>query len=264
MIRRTDDYSAFSNKDLNKIANVVKKAESKKLYDIYENADEAHVVAAELKIKGFHSDVYQVGGKFQVFASTPDSISLEQAEQSGQFKKLAWGRYSFQKESAIGMFDFNFNDGTIWKLSQDENGNQILIKEVEDDNEDEVVRNKQMNNNVKTAGVKKIASYVSDNTFSKVAGIFYGPQNEDWIQLILSTDQKYSIMNKLNDKFDKVVNEKIANCQITDEDEIDEVKGLIMTALATDISSLESLDNFLNHYVQDKVEKAGSQRKYFS
>lgn len=262
MIRRTDDYSALSDKELNKIANIVKKAESKKLYDTCEDINKANLIATELKVKGFKTEIFKVENKYQVFASAPDSVSLENAEKSGQFKKLAWGRYSFQKESAVGMFDFNFDDGSIWRVSQDDEGNQILIKEVDDENEEEVVRGVQNLNHVKTAGCDNL-KYVSKNTMSKIASILYGPQNEDWIQLILSSDHQ-SILRKLDEKFDEFLNDKIANCKITNDDEIKEVKNLIFAALDSEISSTDNLDNFLNHYIQYKKDKIGSQRKYFS
>ncbi|MNC06193.1 hypothetical protein D3C75_536980 [compost metagenome] len=160
------------------------------------------------------------------------------------------------------MFDFNYNDGSIWKISQDENGNNVLVKEVDDEDEDSVVRAPSLNN-LKTASSSKL-SIVSEKTFGKVASMFYGQQDENWIQLILSTDSRHSIIGKLNEKFESVVNEKLAECQISDSNEQDDVKNLIATALENEINSVESLNNFLKNYIQDKINKAGQQRKYFS
>ncbi|MNT85873.1 hypothetical protein D3C72_2260920 [compost metagenome] len=105
---------------------------------------------------------------------------------------------------------------------------------------------------------------VNEKTFGRVASMFYGPQNEGWMQLILSTDQNNLIKNKLNSKFNEVVNEKLASCGVVDEEEKDEVKSLIATALEKEIDSINSLEKFLSNYVQDKMNNAGQQRKYFS
>lgn len=263
MIRRTDDFNSFSSDALNKISKVVNKKEEKQMYGTYHSLNEARIVESELKVKGIESETYKVGNDFRIYTLNNVSIPLQDAEDSGQFKKLAWGRYSYQKEAAVGMFDFNFNDGSIWKVSQDENGNSVLIKEVDDENEDEVVRSNQLVTNMKTASNSDI-SLINDSNFKNVTSMFYGNQNDDFIELILSTQNKYQVFEKLSNKFNEVVNTKLSNCQINDEKESDELKKMIISSINEDIKKIDDMDVFLKSYIEDKISKAGQQRKYFS
>lgn len=259
MIKRTNDYNVFSDDELNKIANVVKKSENRKLYDIYDDRNKAHIVKDELQIKGFKADVFSSGGKYHVYASTPDSISLEKAESSGQFKKLAWGRYCFQRESAIGNFDFD--DGSIWKLSSDENGNPILIKEVMDEDEEEVVRN-----NTKTANlVKQATIYTNDSNLNAITQMIYGqPLNSTFVTDLMASNAKQSVFDMLDGKIDTIVTSKLDSAGIEDQTVVDELKNLISSSLGSQITDDETLESFISTYLDQKMDKVGSQRKYFS
>jgi hypothetical protein len=263
MIRRTNDFNYFSDDVLKKIAKVIENKENNKLYDVYDNEDKARLVKAELKVKGIHSTINKKGDKYEVIINKNESILLDEAEKSGQFKKIAWGRYSFQRESGIGMFNYDFNDGSIWRVSQDEHGNAILIKEVDDEDEDNVIRNSPSQTNVKVASSNKF-SFVNKETMSRVASVMFGPQNEKWMNMILSSDSSYSIMEKLNLEFDNIVNQKIASLNITSDKDIKELKKLIFVALFEEIDSMEKLDSLCNEYIQYKIKEAGKQRKYFS
>lgn len=259
MIKRTNDFSSLSDSELNKIASVVKKNESKKLYDTYEDRTEAHIVKAELEIKGFKADVFTSGNKYHVYATTPESVTLEEAENSGQFKKLAWGRYCFQRESAIN--DYNFDDGSIWKVSQDEHGNSILIKEVSDEDEDEVIRNGA----TKVASVVKKASYANDNNLTSITQMLYGQQlDSNFMNDLLASNAKQGVLDMLDQKFDTVVAEKLTSAGIEDPTVVEEVKNLVSTSIGSQITDDETLENFITSYLDQKMDRVGSQRKYFS
>lgn len=259
MIKRTNDFSSFSDSELNKIANAVKKAESKQLYDTYGDRTEAHIVKAELEIKGFKADVFTSGNKYHVYATTPESIELEEAENSGQFKKLAWGRYCFQRESALG--DYNFDDGSIWKLSQDESGNSILIKEVSDEDEDEVVRG---NTTKLASSIIKKATYANDNNLNSVTQMLYGQQLDgNFVNDLLTSSAKQGVLDMLDQKFDKVVSEKLTSAGVEDQTVVEEVKNLISSSVGSQITDDETLENFITSYLDQKMDRVGSQRKYF-
>lgn len=259
MIKRTNDFGSLSNNELNKIANAVKKAESKKLYDTYEDRNEAHIVKAELEIKGFKADVFASGNKYHVYATTPESVELTDAENSGQFKKLAWGRYCFQRESAIG--DFNFDDGSIWKLSQDENGNSILIKEVSDEDEDEVIRDGVTK--VANSVVKK-ALYANDSNITSLTKMLYGNDlDENFVKDLLSSNAKQGVLDMLDQKFDTVVSNKLNTAGLVDQTVVGEIKDLISNSIGNQITDDETLENFITSYFDQKMDKVGSQRKYF-
>ncbi|MDF2534302.1 MAG: hypothetical protein K0R18_459 [Bacillales bacterium] len=267
MIKRTDDYSVFSSKELNKIASAIEKAESKKLFDTFDSKKEADVCAAELKVNGFKTEVEEtVNGKFKVYTAKLQHVSLNEAEESGQFKKLAWGRYCFQRESGVGeLFNYNFNDGTIWKLATDENGAPVLVKEVEEDEEETPVRNPQLAQQTKTAATKrKDVRYTSDVSFKTIANILYDSSFGDAFLHDATPEVKHALYAMFNQKMDKLIISKLAEHGITDDDAVDEIKKLAATALTMEVNSKYTLSKFINSAVKEHLEKVGRQRKYFN
>jgi len=266
MIRRTDDYSVFPDKDLKKIASAIEQAESNKLFNSFSNEPDAEIAAAELRIKGFKTKIEKTASGFNVRTEKQDSVALNEAEQSGMFKKLAWGRYCFQRESGVGdLFDYNFNDGSIWKLATDESGNSVLIKEVEDDDEDEVIRNVQDNRQQQktAASKKKDIRYASDITVRNIAKILYDTDLSDLFLHEATPDVKSSLYNMLNSKLDKVIDSKLREQNITDENDINEIKKLTATSLTMDVNSKYTLTKFINSVVKERLDKVGQQRNYF-
>lgn len=266
MIRRTDDYSVFSNDELNKLASVIKKAESKKLFNSFDNEKDAEIAKSELELQGFNAVIEKTANKYNVNTIKDEFVSLEEAEKSGQFKKLAWGRYCFQRESGVGdLFDYSFNDGSIWKLATDEEGNAVLIKEVDDEDEDEVVRNVQDNRQqMRTASKKDEVKYASDITIRNIAKILYDTDLTDSFLHEATPDVKNSLYKMFNSKFDSLVISKLQEQDITDEKEISEIKKLTATALTMDVNSKYTLSKFINSVIKERLEKIGQQRKYFN
>lgn len=265
MIRRTDDYSVFSNKELNKIASAIEKAESKKLFNTFDSSDIADLSAAELRVKGFKTEIEKTAsGQYKVFINSSEKISLSEAEKSGNFKKLAWGRYCFQRQSGVGeLFDYNFNDGSIWKLATDENGNPVLIKEIEEDEEETPVRNPQLNQQVRLAARKRDIRYTSDVSFKTIASILYDASFSDSFLHDATPEVKQSLYNMFNQKLDKLIVTKLAEHGIDDNDVVDEIKRLTATALTMEVNSKYTLSKFINSAVKEHLEKVGTQRKYF-
>lgn len=267
MIRRTNDYSVLSNKELDKIASVVNKIDNKELFDTFDSKQQADIACAELKVKGFKPEVEQTSnGKYKVYTAKSQRISLNDAEQSGQFKKLAWGRYCFQRQSGIGeLFNFNFNDGSIWKLATDEQGNQVLVKEVEEDEEQTPVRNPQINQSqqVKTALKRKDVRYTSDVSFKTIANILYDASFGDSFLHDATPEVKHSLYTMFNNKMDKLISSKLAEHGIEDENIVEEIKKLTATALTMEVNSKYTLSKFINSAVKEHLEKVGKQRKYF-
>lgn len=265
MIRRTDDFSALSNNDLSKIANVVKKTENKKMYDSFEKESDAQLASSELKIQGYKTSIKKVANRYELYAERPDSVPFDEAEKSGQFKKLAWGRYCFQRESAIGLFEYPFNDGSIWKLSQDENGQPVLIKQVDEENEEDVVRFDEKNTKettTKVAGKKRKFDFVNANSLDSVSKILYNSKINHELKKDIVVSNSRNLLNNMNEKFNKMIDEKLKEIGISSDDE-EEVKSLILTALNQEIVSRDSLNLFLRKFKQHNIEKAGKKRKRF-
>lgn len=266
MIRRTDDYSVFPDKELDKIASAIKQAESKKLFDSFKNKDDAEIAVAELKVKGFNARIEKTANKYKVTQINEDSVNLNDALTSNQFKKLAWGRYCFQRESGVGeLFEYNFNDGSIWKLATDEEGNQVLIKEVEDEDEDIVVRNVQDNRQqtITASSKNKDIKYASDISVKNIAKILYDTEFTDSFLHEATPEVKNSLYKMFNSKIDDLIVSKLKEQNIDDDKEINEIKKLTATALTMDVNSKYTLSKFINSVVKERLDKTGQKRKYF-
>ena len=263
MIRRTGDYSSLPDKDFNKIASVVNKTESKQLFNSYEDKSKAELIALELKVKGFKVELNKTASSYDVYTIKSESIPYDKALKSGQFEKLAWGRYCFQRQSQIGMFEHNFDDGSIWRLSTDENGESILIKEFQDDNEEDVIRNIQDNRqNVKVAGKKEI-KYSSDVTVKNIGKILYDCSFSDEFLHEATPDVKSSLYKMFNKKMDTLISSKLEQHNIVGEKDVYDIKKLTATALAMEVNSKYNLTKFINAVAKDHLEKIGQQRKLF-
>ncbi|AEO93275.1 gp4 [Bacillus phage G] len=266
MIRRTDDYSVLPDNELSKIISAVEKKEKVKLFDSFDNRREAEIAKSELELQGFNAVIEKTASKYNVKTVKDLVVNLEEAEKSGQFKKLAWGRYCFQRESGVGdLFEYDFNDGSIWKSATDENGNAILVKEVEDDDEDIVVRNIQDNRQqTKMASKHSEVRYASDITIKNIAKILYDTDFSDTFLHSATPEVKNSLYKMFNTDFDKLVVSKLKEQNITDEKEVNEIKKLTATALTMSVNSKYNFSKFINSVVKERLEKVGQQRKYFN
>lgn len=244
MINRINDNNIdimFEN-----LKNVIDNIDSKKLYKICSNINEAEKVAKQLVSAGRSYDIKNYKDSIYVYSVNTKLVDLREAKQSGLFKKLAWGRYSFQKVNSIGDFQkFNFDDGSIWKVIVDEDGKEYLAKEVVDDNEDEVIR---------TAGLKKSAGYfnnkIDNSNYSIYVKLIYDDNtlnsatNNQLFNDLLNSEIKNSIFNLLENKFNDIIMEKFQQYNIQDDikrvDIIDKISNSIKDNSIYDNNSLNS------------------------
>lgn len=261
MITRITDQSFFSNEFLDKIAKVVEKKENEKLFDIVDNEEKALLIKKELKVQGYQVRIESFGKKFKVIAIIPNKIELESAVQSGAFKKLAWGRYCFQRPqeitAAFGMFKYDYDDGSIWRVMTGEDGKEYLIKEVEDELEDEVIR-------VKVANIEEY--YVNDNNVKSVIAILYDSlEGNEFVNEILQSNLKSNIHSFLNDKLKKIINCEIEQSQfIKSPSYASELKGLIQTAINTkQLTTRGQLKSLVADYTKSVIEKTGKMNRMF-
>jgi hypothetical protein len=171
------------------------------------------------------------------------------------------------------MFNYNFDDGSIWKISQDEKGNPILIKQVEEDDENAVRFVKKdmskqetkidVHTNTKVAANKrKRFEFVNANNLDSISKILYNSKiNEDLKKDIIISNSR-NLLKNMNDKFNKLVDDKVLEMGI-DERDTEELKSLILTALNEEINSKETLNVFLKTFKSDKFKKAGKLNKHF-
>ncbi len=251
MIRRVSDFSNFSSDSLKKIEKVIKDKDKKKIYKVCGNQNEVTIAMKEIKLQGYKSEVEKLGNIFYVYSIMPECIDLKEAEQSGNFKKLAWGRYSFQKASSIGDFEhYNFDDGTIWKVIKDEDGNEVLVKEVDDSDEDKVVRQASLN--------KKASINVNSTNIAQIIQLVYNDSstvtNPLVSDMLNDTVFQQNIYSFVSSKLNAVITEKIQTKGIYDQSQIQLVMNLIDNKISDNsISGLNDIDNILSEFVQTNI-----------
>lgn len=265
MIKRVGDYSSLSDDDFDRILSVVKKRDDKRLFSVFKNEDDAKIAVAELRLKGYRTSLERMGDEYRVFYLLSESVPFDEAERSGQFKKLAWGRYCFQKQSGLGVFNYDFDDGSIWRVATDEDGNLILVKEIDDDDPEVVIRDKRK---VKVAHSDSIGiRYVTDSSLRTALGLLYNDHPSDaFIDDVRGLDVhvKEALYSTLDSKLDSVINGRLMELGIDDETTIDEVKRLVATALVTtNVSDTGSFDRLIIAVAKSQLNEVGRQRRYF-
>lgn len=251
MIRRTDDYSLFSSKEMAKIAQAVKKSENKRLYDTFEidKVDIARTAVKQLKVQGYHAELYNTGSKLEVYVITPEKVSLKEAEQSGSFKKMAFGRYSFHKSSSLEMHSYNFDDGSIWRIAVDSDGTSILVKEVDDEDDDSPIRGIN-----KTAGTIKIAEVVTISNYRNAAQLLFSnvtslnQTGNEFLESLFEGPLKTQIIEQLNQQIESYIDNSLSLLNFN-QSQVEELKGLISDGISSSqFNTLASIDQFINSY----------------
>ena len=258
MIRRVSDNDVLPDEQFEKIAETVSKKENTQLFDIVDK-DKAELVKKQLRIQGYDVKLEPVGEKVKVYAIIPDKVKFIDAMQSGSFKKLAWGRYCFQRESAIGMFKYDFDDGSIWKTVADpQTGEEYLIKEVNDQNEEDIVRNKVAANNQ--------YQFVNDDNVNTIISMLYNETNSSIVKDIIADQNiKSSFYSMLNGKFEKTIEANVTNNHfISSPDYISDLKSIVKTALDNkQLNSSDNLDKLIMEYSNQVISKTGKMNKLF-
>jgi membrane-associated HD superfamily phosphohydrolase len=251
LIRRVSDKNGLNEEAFNNLQKIVDKKEKYKLYDDYEDLSKATIDAKILKMQGFETNIKTSNNKYKLYYADKNKINFKTAQNSGMFKSLAWGRYSFQREESINpAFDYDFDDGSIWKLITDENGEQYLIKEVDDDGN--VIRTKTASVNM-----KKIADngcYIDDDNFDKIMQILYHNSktpNQEFIDTLLNSEIKTNIYKILSEKMDKLITEKLESKNVP-ENNIQELTAIIQQQIDDNsIVDETTLENTIDNYIQE-------------
>lgn len=252
MINRVSDINIISNDSFEKLAKIIKEKGSKKLYRICSNNEDAAIAIKELKVQGYNSKVEKLGNNINVYKVIPEMIELNAAEQTNNFKKLAWGRYCFQRNSSINGFEeYNFDDGSIWRVVVGEDGKEYLVKDVDDNDEDKVLR-------TKTASLtKKAAAYTNDSTISNIIKIVYGTDiNPQFLSDLTLSSLKQDLFSLLDEKINTLVTEATQQKNIVDQNVINDLQEYISTNMTNNtITDSNSFSNVLNNRI-DEIVKA--------
>ena len=240
MISR-DNSNVFSEESFEKLASKINKINNRKLYKICSTQEDVIESVKAIKLSGYNYEINNCGNKCNVYSVFPDdAIDLNEANKSGQFEKLAWGRYTFQKASAICDFQkYNFDDGTIWKVITGSDGKQYLAKEVEDDDEEKVIR-------TKTASLNKRASInVDNNNASNICDMLFDTK-DNFFKEIMNSDSSQVVIAFLKNYLDKYIDDSLKNNGILDTQRIENAKKVIYDKMnSNSIMNRDSLDKLI-------------------
>ena len=240
MISR-DNSNVFSEESFEKLASKINKINNRKLYKVCSTQEDVIESVKAIKLSGYNYEINNCGNKCSVYSIFPDdAIDLSEANKSGQFEKLAWGRYTFQKASAICDFQkYNFDDGTIWKVITGSDGKQYLAKEVEDDDEEKVIRNK-------TASLNKRASInVDNNNASNICDMLFDTK-DNFFKEIMNSDSSQVVIAFLKNYLDKYIDDSLKNNGILDTQRIENAKKVIYDKMnSNSIMNRDSLDKLI-------------------
>lgn len=246
MIRRASDTSLFSESEFDKLKKIINKNENRKLYKVCSNQKDANLAISELKLKGYKYDVVLSDSECKVYSVFPESINKEEAEKSGNFKKIAFGRYCFQRPS-INDGKYDFDDGSIWKVITAEDGKQYLAKEVDDKDEDEVIR-------TKLASLKKQAAndlVVTDNNINNLINILFSNLDTFYNQ-ILQSDKKQMVFEFVKNYYDDFINSYIMQYNIQDQTLINSIKDEVNNQIANNqLLNLDSVKVLIDEMIND-------------
>jgi len=131
----------YDEKVFVKIAESMKQKQMK-LFSVVNSEKEAMDIQSDLNGNGYQTKLEKKGSLYNIFYQPINHQQIPVTDDilKDHFKSLGDNR--FQKTTA-GVYDYSFDDGSIWELKTFENGEQYLVKTVNDDNEDEVIRVKR-------------------------------------------------------------------------------------------------------------------------
>lgn len=247
MINRVSDINIMSEDSFENLAKIMRQKDQKKLYKICKDNTEAEIAIKELKIQNYNHSIEKIGNNINVYRVLPEMVELSEAEKTNNFKKLAWGRYCFQRCNSINNFqEYNFDDGSIWRVITDENGKEYLVKDVDDNDDDKVLR-------VKSASLIKKAEYSTDSTINNVLKIIYNDIDSQFINdLISSSTIKQGLYTMLDDKINILILESTQQNNITNNETIDNLKNYISTNISNNtIVDLNTFNSVLNNRITE-------------
>ena len=207
MLKRNDDFGFVDDSFFTKLAKVVQEREEKKTVEITKDAKRAQIVSKQLAVLGYHTEIHENDGTYRVIAYPRKRLDYYEAMQSGQFKKIAWNMYSFNRQAneSLGFTKYDFDDGTIWKVVKGSDGKDYLVKEVDDEDETKVIRKKTEQTMPKVANLEKD---VTKENVKDIIHLLYDNVNDDFIEDILNSSAN-ELLKMVEEKLKNTINASI-------------------------------------------------------
>jgi hypothetical protein len=186
-----------------------------------------------------------------------DKIAFDKALESGLFKKVAWGEYlysSFTGRNDVFPEKYSFDDGSIWKVEKDEDGNEYLVKEIDDEE-----------NLVRTASGKS-GNYVTTGNFEELAKILSVFKDKEAIADYVISDKNINkyLFKVVNDKLEDYVKSYITDNDYTESKEnLEDILNIISKMVKDEeIKNISDLNETIKT-VCDKTKVAESKYSFF-
>lgn len=223
MVRRYDDYSFLNDNDLEKIAAVVNN--QSKIVKITDDEKEAKLAQQQLRMQGYPAYIEQKNNTYQIITSPQTKILLKEALASKQFKKIAMNKYAFSTvaNNTLGFQQYNFDDGTIWRVLKSKDGKEYLVKELNDE-DNTIVR--QPYNQIKSP----VLASSNNKRIHKLCKILYDNPSDEFINDLVkySTD---SLSKLVTAKLNNIIDSELHALNITSPMYTQQVKERIASAI---------------------------------
>ena len=226
MIRRMNDYSFLNDEAFTKIAKAVN--DQTKLVKITDNESEAIILAKQLQTQGYCTKIESKSNEFYVTASPREKVLKKDAEQSGQFKKIAKDCYAFSKKAnnPLGLQHYNFDEGTIWKIMAGKDGKEYLVKEIDDTNQ-KIIRQPSQQGFKSTV---LASNQVDSKKLVKLCNILYNNPSNELVNDMIRYATK-SVVTIINEKINNIIDSELQALCITSPRYKNEVKEKIAFAI---------------------------------
>ena len=169
------------------------KKDNKKLFSVVGSDAKANELKQKLASNGYAVSVEQNGNLFNVFYSSQTPKIKVTAGVMNCFSQIGENAYKALQKLA-GIYDYDFDDGSVWRIEKFEDG-EYLVKEINGDNENDVVR-------VKTASSD--SKGLDEETFRKIMTMFYGNNLTEVIDDAIENES-------LRREFESVLSKKLDN-----------------------------------------------------
>ncbi len=179
------------------------------------------------------------------------SIGYKEAMFSGMFKRIGWGEYLYNGRVDDFATKYNFDDGSIWRVEKDDEGNEFLVKEVDKDN-----------NLLRTASNEV---FINEDNCKATMNLLSINSKEELLTFILDDKNisKY-IYSKLNNIIKKYIQEYITdNGYIESKNILNDIINIVGKMLSTkEIKNLHDLDKIIET-VCNKIETVNGSFSFF-
>jgi hypothetical protein len=247
VINKINDFNCFDENEFLKLETVL----NRKKEATYKTKKEAQLH------KNLSKNTYVEENVNGYSVKTLDKIAFNEALNSGLFKKVAWGEYlysSFTGRNDTFPEKYDFDDGSIWKVEKDEDGNEYLVKEVDD--EDNLVR----------VASAKTNNYITPSNFDDLAKVLSVFKSKDEIVEYVKKDKNINkyLFDVVNSRLEDYVKDYFTKNKYAESKEmLNDVMNIVgKMAKDGEIKSASDLDEVIKT-ICDKTMTTESKYSFF-